>query len=147
MVRISTAVAAVLLMGVLSSAAMGQTTRPTTMPSQVFNWDQMKVDTTAIGEKRNLMRMETATLSELEIHITTLKPGEQSHPPHKHPYEEMMLLKEGTLEATINGKTFPMPQGSIFVVAPNDLHNVRNVGTTPATYFVVSWKTPKTGKP
>ena len=121
------------------------TAGPTTLPSGVFNFDALKVETTKSGERRSVCQQATATLDQLEVHITTLKPGEQSHPPHRHPHEEMMLLKEGTLEAFVNGEHIPMPTGSVLFLAPNDLHNVRNVGTTPATYFVVTWRTPLTG--
>ena len=58
----------------------------------------------------------------------------------------MMLLKEGTLEATVNGRTFSLSAGSVLFIAQSDLHGWRNNGTTPATYFVLSWKTPKMGK-
>jgi quercetin dioxygenase-like cupin family protein len=121
--------------------------RPTTLPAQVFNWDEMKVQKTASGERRAVTQMPTATLDQLECHITTLNPGQQAHAPHRHPHEEIMLLKEGTLEAFVNGQHIPMPTGSILFVAPFDLHNVRNVGTTPATYFVMTWKTPRTQAP
>jgi quercetin dioxygenase-like cupin family protein len=125
----------------MSSAA----SRPTTLPSGVFNFDQMTAQSTASGERRSVLQQATATLDQLEVHMTTLDPGKQAHAPHRHPHEEMMFLKEGTLEAFLNGQHFPMPTGSIFFVAPFDLHNVRNVGTTRATYFVVTWRTPRTG--
>src|SRR3954451_7912310 len=125
-----------------------QTSAPASQPavaqSQVFDWNAMKGVGAASGENRQLLRSPTATLDELEIHITTLNPGQRSHPPHRHPHEEMMLLKEGALEALVNDQKIPMPTGSILFVAPNDLHNVTNVGTTPATYFVITWRTPKT---
>src|SRR5689334_4217583 len=76
---------------------------PTTLPSGVFNFDELTVQSTASGEKRQVTQMATATLDQLEVHITTLDPGKESHPPHRHPHEEMMLLKEGTLEAFVNG--------------------------------------------
>src|SRR5438067_11741773 len=119
--------------------------RPTTLPSGVFNFDELTVQATASGEKRQVLQQATATLDQLEVHITTLDPGQQSHPPHRHPHEEMMMLKEGTLEAFVNGKHIPMPTGSILFLAPFDLHNVKNVGTTRATYFVITWRTPRTG--
>jgi quercetin dioxygenase-like cupin family protein len=120
------------------------TSQPTTLPSGVFNWAEMAVKATASGERRALAQQPTATLDELEMHITTLNPGERAHAPHRHPHEELILLKEGTLEAMINDRLIPMPAGSVLFIAPNDLHVVRNVGTTPATYFVVTWRTPRT---
>jgi quercetin dioxygenase-like cupin family protein len=118
---------------------------PTTLPSGVYNWDQLTVQSTNVGQRRSVFDAPTATVSNLEFHITTLNPGQASHEPHRHANEELVMLKEGTLEAFINGKTIPMPTGSVLFLAPNDLHAVRNVGTTPATYFVVAWRTPKTG--
>jgi len=128
------------------AGAGAPTSRPTTLPSGVFNWNELTAQTTPAGERRTLTQLPTATLDQLEMHITTLNPGQQAHAPHRHPHEELILLKEGTLEAMINDRLIPMPSGSVLFIAPNDLHVVRNVGTTPATYFVVTWKTPRTEK-
>ena len=43
-------------------------------------------------------------------------------------------------------RTFPVPAGSIIFLAPNDLHGWKNVGTTNASYAIITWKTAKTGK-
>ena len=51
-----------------------------------------------VGVSRQFFRSPTATLDELECHVTTLNPGESSHPPHKHPDEELVIIKEGTVE-------------------------------------------------
>ena len=121
------------------------TARPTTLPSSVFSFADLPIKSAKFGEQRQVLRSATATLDELEVHITTLQPGQRAHLPHRHPHEEMMMLKEGTLEATVNDRTIPMAVGSILFVAPNDLHGLLNVGTTPATYFVITWRTPRTG--
>jgi quercetin dioxygenase-like cupin family protein len=133
-----------------ASAQNSPTTKPTTAPATLasgpFNWNDLAIRSVAFGQQRPVFRSPTATLDELEVHITTLNPGQEPHPPHRHAYEEMMLLKEGSLEATVNGRTFTLQAGSVLFLAPNDLHGWRNNGSTPATYFVLSWKTPKTGK-
>jgi quercetin dioxygenase-like cupin family protein len=49
----------------------------------------------------------------------------------------MFLMREGTLELTVNGKTYPLGPGSVGFVRSNEDHGVKNVGTTPANYFVV----------
>ena len=126
-------------------ALAAATTEPAVLQSGVYNWNEIPVQTTKSGQRRQVFISPTATLDQLEVHITTLNPGEEAHAPHRHPHEEMMLLKEGTLQAMINDKLIPMPTGSVLIVAPNDLHVVKNVGTTPATYFVVTWRTPRTG--
>jgi mannose-6-phosphate isomerase-like protein (cupin superfamily) len=60
------------------------------------------------------------------------------HPPHHHPHEEMFLIREGTLEVTINGKSTQLGPGSVGFVGSNDEHGIRNIGTTPTEYFVVA---------
>jgi len=112
--------------------------------SQVFDWNAMTPKPNATGEVRTVVRAPTVTLDELEMHITTLKPGEASHPPHQHPNEELLIIREGTVEALVAGEHNRIGPGSIIFQASNQLHNIRNVGDTPATYHVINWKTAAT---
>ncbi|RSL15696.1 cupin domain [Edaphobacter aggregans] len=112
----------------------------------VYDWNTMEVKKTPVGESRTVLRGPTATLDELEIHVTTLNPGEASHPPHKHPNEELIILDQGTVEALINGEWKRVGTGSVIFNASNVMHSLRNVGDTPATYHVVNWHTDKTPK-
>ena len=114
----------------------------TPMKSKVFDWTKLEVQTTETGARRIVMREPTPTLDELEIHITTLNPGQSPHPPHRHPEEEMMIVKEGTIETTQNGVVTRVGPGSIIFQASNELHGLKNVGTTPATYHVIQWRVP-----
>ena len=118
--------------------------KPAPLGSQVWDWKDMVATPTAVGELRTIVRAPTVTLDELEIHITTLKPGVESHPPHQHPNEEMLIVREGTVEALVNGQLKRVGPGSIIFQASNQLHNIKNVGTTPATYHVINWKTAAT---
>jgi len=112
--------------------------------SLVIDWDKLAVKPTKTGERRELFDAPTITLNNFEGHVTTIRPGEVPHPPHRHPDEEMILIKEGTLEVTINGEMQRASAGSIFFYASNDLHGMRNVGSTPATYYVFRFITTKT---
>jgi quercetin dioxygenase-like cupin family protein len=110
--------------------------------STVFEWAALEAKPTPIGARRVVMRAPTPTLDELEIHVTTLNVGEVSHPPHQHPEEELLIVKEGTVETLQNGKPSRLGPGSIIFHSSNDLHNIRNAGTTPATYHVIQWRVP-----
>jgi mannose-6-phosphate isomerase-like protein (cupin superfamily) len=112
------------------------------MGSAVFDWTQLPVRTTAKGETRRVCRAPTATLDELECHITTLNPGEIAHPAHQHPDEELLIIKEGTVEALVNGEMKRVGAGSVIFQAANQMHSIRNVGDTPATYHVIKWNSP-----
>lgn len=112
------------------------------LPSTAFAWDSVPVRKTEVGSVRQVVRSPTATLDELEIHITTLNPGQTSHAPHQHPNEELLIVKEGTVEALVNGEWKTLGVGSVIFQASNQLHGIRNVGAGPATYHVVNWSSP-----
>ena len=110
--------------------------------STVYAWSAADTRPNEWGAVRQVMRTPTPTLDELEIHISTLAPGKSPHAPHQHVHEELLILKEGTLETFQSGKTTRVGAGAIIFQSSNELHNVTNVGTTPATYFVVGWDSP-----
>ncbi len=110
--------------------------------SALFDWNALAAGKTDVGFYRQVLRAPTATLDELEIHVTTLNPGQASHPPHKHPNEELVILASGKLEAMSNGKTQVLGPGSVIFNAQNQMHSVKNVGDVPATYHVINWASP-----
>jgi len=112
------------------------------LPSTAFDWNAIEVRETKVGSSRQVVRAPTATLDELEMHITTLNPGQTSHAPHQHPNEELLIIKEGTVEALVNGEWKKLGVGSIIFQASNQLHAIRNVGTGPTTYHVINWSSP-----
>ncbi len=136
---ITVALAAAVL--TLTGAGMMRAQTPV-MGSRVFEWEALKVEKTKVGARRDVVRLPTVTLDELEMHITTLDAGQTSHPPHQHPAEELIIIKEGTLESFVNGEYKRVGPGSIVFQASNQPHAIRNVGTTPATYHVVQWQSP-----
>ena len=112
------------------------------MGSSVFDWTTMTPQPTKVGSSRKFFQAPTATLDELECHVTTLNPGETPHPPHKHPDEEIVIIKEGTVESLVNGQTRRVGPGSVIFQASNQMHSIRNVGDGPATYHVIKWNSP-----
>ncbi len=109
------------------------------MGPTVFEWEDMKPVKTATGEVRSLCKAPTATVDQLEMHVTTLNPGQTSHPPHRHVNEELIIIREGECETLSDGKWVKVGPGSVVFNASNSLHGFRNVGTTPATYHVINW--------
>jgi quercetin dioxygenase-like cupin family protein len=105
----------------------------------VFAWEDMKPVKTKTGEVRSLCKQPTATVDQLEMHVSTLNPGLESHPPHRHVNEELIILREGECETLSNGKWVKVTPGSVVFNASNSLHGFRNVGSTAATYHVINW--------
>jgi quercetin dioxygenase-like cupin family protein len=73
----------------------------------------------------------------LEAHETILGPGIQTHAPHKHEHEELVIVFEGTVETFIEGKTELAEAGSVIYFGSNRMHSIRNAGGTPCRYYVV----------
>lgn len=114
------------------------------MGSVAIDWESVPVQQEEVRAVRQFMRAPTATLDELELHVTTLQPGTTSHAPHKHPNEELVIVKEGTVEVLVDGQLERVGPGSVVFNASNQMHSLRNVGSGPATYHVINWKTPAT---
>ena len=112
------------------------------LSSRVFDWNDLRIEATKTGSTRKVVQQPTATLDELEIHITTLNPGETPHAPHRHPDEELLIVQQGTVESLVNGELKRVGPGSVIFQAANQLHSIRNVGSTPATYHVIKWNSP-----
>jgi mannose-6-phosphate isomerase-like protein (cupin superfamily) len=124
-------------------ANSGNTAAPTAkLGSGVFTWESLPVEKTPNGARRAIFDSATATVDRLESHVTNIDVGKASHAAHRHPDEELVFVREGVVEATINGVAKLAPAGSVIFYASNDLHGMRNAGDVPASYFVLRWTSP-----
>src|SRR5438477_11974600 len=86
-------IAAVLILpGLGTPRSAGAQSTPARPPlrSAVFPADTGRVRVTHAAVFRALVDTVTSNLSRLEIHVTTLGPGESPHPPHRHAHEELI---------------------------------------------------------
>src|SRR5712664_2976084 len=109
-----------------------------TMPSAMYPFEKLPIRTPNNAQIRDVLKGKLATGESLEVHETTLPPGGAPHAAHHHVHSEMWLIREGTVEITVNGLSYRLGPGSVRFVHSNDGHGMKNVGTTPATYFVVA---------
>jgi XRE family transcriptional regulator, regulator of sulfur utilization len=128
----------------LSFAAVAAEGNTGPLDSTAWQWAALVAKPTDVGARREVVQQPTRTLDELEMHITTLNPHTASHAPHTHPNEEMVIVKEGTLQAHVNGKEIVVPAGGVLFFASMQPHAVQNIGDTPATYYVINWASPGT---
>ena len=112
------------------------------LSSRIFDWDSLKVARrkSASAGTWSGRRRQRSTSSRCTSRPST--PGMESHPPHQHAAEELLIIKEGTLEALVNGEYRKVGPGSIVFQASNQPHTIKNIGTGPATYHVVQWQSP-----
>jgi quercetin dioxygenase-like cupin family protein len=108
------------------------------MKTERFTFGEIPVTTNGQNRQRRMFTAKTHTGFKIESHQSDIAPGEVNHPPHQHLREEMMLMREGTMELTISGKPYRLGPGDVGVIGSNELHNAKNVGTTRAQYFIVN---------
>jgi quercetin dioxygenase-like cupin family protein len=112
------------------------------MGSSVVEWKNVEAKPTKTGSYRKFFQAPTATLDELECHVTSLNPGQMPHPPHQHPDEELIIIKEGTVDALVNGEWKRVGPGSTIFQAANVPHALSNCTDSVVTYHVIKWTSP-----
>jgi quercetin dioxygenase-like cupin family protein len=107
------------------------------LTSKVYRNADIPYDGDAKKKAREFLRGAEHSGFGLEVHETVLGAGVQTHAPHKHVHEEIIVLVEGTLEALLETKTQVAEAGSVIYLASDQMHSVRNAGSTPCRYYVV----------
>jgi quercetin dioxygenase-like cupin family protein len=121
-------------------AAAAVPARAAALPSKVYGYADLEVRTNPNNKNKQRSVFEGATHTGfmVEMHETELAPGMMPHASHHHDHEELLILREGTVEVNIEGKTTRLESGSVAFVASNEEHGWRNVGNGPAKYFVIA---------
>jgi quercetin dioxygenase-like cupin family protein len=123
---------------VVGSGASGFAGQDNSLPSATFPFENMPVQNSGHGQIRKIIRGKLATGEYIEAHQTTLPPNGYPHPPHHHIHSEMLLIRQGTVDLTINGGTHRLGAGGVGFVRSNEEHGIKNVGAGAATYYVVA---------
>jgi quercetin dioxygenase-like cupin family protein len=121
-------------------AAFGATDTPGDLSSHVWDFDDLPADKNKQtgNEIRQVFNGRSHAGCRVDLHITTLAPGQMPHAAHRHSHDEMIFMQEGTLEVTIEGKAKRIGPGGVAYAWSNNLHGWKNVGDGPARYFVLA---------
>lgn len=126
------------LMAMFAAAGIAAPTKDNTpLQSKVYADDQIPFEGDDKKKGKRFFYAPTHTGFNIETHETVLGPGIETHPPHKHEHEEIMFIVEGTAEALLSGKKQIVNAGSVIVFGSNQMHGLRNAGSTPLRYYVV----------
>src|SRR5262252_8713030 len=84
--------------------AGAQTPKPT-LSTKVYKYEDLAVKPNGANEGRAVLDGKTHTGYPVELHITDLGPGMAPHAPHHHAHEEIVMLRFGQLDVTIQDVT------------------------------------------
>lgn len=126
-----------LLLPVLASRAGAEQAAGRILANKVYHNDEIPYSGDAQKKGREFFHGTTHTDFDLQMHETILGPGIQTHAPHKHEHEEIVIVLDGTMEAWMEGKTEVAEAGSVGYFSSNRMHSSRNVGSGPCRYYVI----------
>jgi mannose-6-phosphate isomerase-like protein (cupin superfamily) len=119
-------------------AAANATAQPAALPTKAFDYEDLPVKANGVNHSRAVLKGATHSGFPIELHMTELGPHAAPHAPHKHVHEELLMIRRGSLEVTMLGKTATYGAGSVLYLASNDEHGWKNAGTEPVEYFVIA---------
>jgi quercetin dioxygenase-like cupin family protein len=123
----------------LPAVAAAQEKKPApTIESKAYLYEDLPVKVNGQNKGRAVLDRVTHGGFAVELHMTELGPGQAPHAPHQHAHEEIVMLRRGSLDVTIEDKTTRITAGSVTSVASGQMHGWRNPGPEPAEYFVIA---------
>ena len=133
-----------LLLPVLAAADAQAQQDGQILPARAYKYEDLPVKVNKTSTGRAVLKGDTHSGFPVEMHLTELNPGQSPHAPHRHVHEEIFMLREGTVDMTISGKTTRLTPGSVAYIASNELHGLINSGSEAAHYFVIALGNDKT---
>jgi quercetin dioxygenase-like cupin family protein len=114
------------------------------LPPQTINLSDIKLKEFVFegkprGEIGVYLDGETAGTRNFVVGQFRLKPGEEPHPIHTHPEEEILIVTSGKGEIACDGKTTKIGAGSVMYTGPNAPHGIKNTGDDVLTFYFVKW--------
>src|SRR5258705_3073066 len=107
--------------------------------SFMINWDTVTVKKTDKGQRREFFNRPTSQLAKFEMHTTALNAGLDSHAPHMHIEEEVILIIKGNVTMHIAGNLYPAGAGDVVFLSSGVSHALLNTGKEQCEYFAFQW--------
>lgn len=109
-----------------------------------YEWAKLPVKEGNQRVGRKIMEGSSPHFSFLEMHATTQEKGAKPSPLHSQEnIEELVIVKEGTVKLTLNGKSELLSEGSVGLIPPLTEQIMENVGDGPLTYYIMMFTSKK----
>jgi len=119
-----------------ASALMAQTP----IKSDVYTWKDSPMEKNKTGSKRSIVNGTATHFQYMDISATTLEKDKAEDKVSHADFEEMIIVKDGSLKITINGESKTVGRGSVAIIMPGDEHSFANAADGETTYYVFRYK-------
>ena len=110
----------------------------------VYHWSERPVKKYSDRESGVFMEGSSPHFEYLKIHATTQYPGAKPSPVHANAdMEELVIIKEGTMKATIDGESKILSAGSVLLIMPQQSQTFENAGNGNLSYYALKYKSKK----
>lgn len=92
------------------------------------------------GGRRDFFEVKSPMSKRFEMHVTTLAEGLQSHAPHTHRAEEIVLVLDNDTEMQLADKFYKGGKGTLYYLGSNVSHAIKNIGKGTVTYFAFQFE-------
>jgi quercetin dioxygenase-like cupin family protein len=134
----------IILSAILSVFVLAGFAQLSALKPGVYRWSDRPVKVNGDRESGVFLEGTAPDLDYLRIHATTQYKGAKPSPAHiNKEREELVIVKEGMMKATVNGKTKILGAGSVVLIMPQQMQSFENVGNGPLTYYAIQYKSIK----
>lgn len=114
--------------------------------SDVYNWEKLEIKKNSSGEVRDFFSSPAQTLENFQIKAITLYPGKDTKDYLvESGTDELLIIKEGTAEISVNKVPRTLSVGGIGVVFAGDNVAIKNTKDVNAVYYSIKFKPYKSG--
>ena len=113
--------------------------------SGVYKWIAPVVKPGNDKGSTKLLEGSSDHLEWLVIYAATQHKGARPDPMHaSDDMEECIFVKDGTMRATVAGRSTVLGPGSVFLLMPREMHTIANAGEGDLNYYVMRYQSGKT---
>jgi quercetin dioxygenase-like cupin family protein len=129
------------ILGVLTQVTFAQL-----QPVQpgVYRWADRSLKVSADRESGIFLEGTSPEFEYVKIHATTQYPGAKPSPAHMNKdMEELIIVKDGTMKVTVDGKSKILGTGGVVLIMPQQMQSLENIGNSKLSYYAMKYKSKK----
>ncbi|MDP3914940.1 MAG: cupin domain-containing protein [Bacteroidota bacterium] len=134
----------ILLISILCVLALTTIAQLPPVNPGVYRWADRPVKISEGRESGVFLEGTSPHFEYLKIHATTQNPGAKPGSAHANKdTEELIIVKEGTMKVTIDGKSSILGAGGVVLIMPQQMQSLENIGDSKLTYYAMKYRSKK----